>query len=276
MAAECVHWTQDLEIGVPFIDADHRTLVSLLNQVGACVAANEESMTVGSVLFTLDEYARLHFSREEKFQEMAGYPGLVEHRRQHLDLLRRLDGVRQRFEADSGQVALGDVLRLIRDWFRQHVQGHDMLLKDLGGNREAAAGAEALRLDSGEPAIDWARLRILVVDDNPNFTRLIETVLGVLGVRTVLVADSARAALAQLSHHQVDVMLLDWVMEGGDGLEFAQRLRRDGVHCPIVMTTGFARADYRSRALAIGIKGFLEKPISARRVVHALVEALAG
>ncbi len=42
-------WTPQLEIGIPFVDADHRVLVKLLNQVDENITAFEDSATLGSV-----------------------------------------------------------------------------------------------------------------------------------------------------------------------------------------------------------------------------------
>ncbi|MEO5336710.1 MAG: bacteriohemerythrin [Magnetospirillum sp. WYHS-4] len=274
MATESVEWNRDLEIGIPFIDADHRTLISLLNQVAACVAANEETLTVGSVLNSLDDYVRLHFGREESLQEACGYPGLAAHRNQHQELCRRLDGVRQRFHADPAQVSLGDVHRLLKDWFARHIQAEDIPLREhCAANREAIARAAAMRLGGDGP--DWSQRRILVLDDNPNFTRLVETVLAAIGVGTVYTAGTAREAMAHLARHNVDLILVDWVMDDTDGLDFVRGLKRDGIPCPTIMVTGYARTDYRTKAMAAGVSGILEKPISARALVRAMGEALA-
>lgn len=275
--AEGFEWSKDLEIGIPFIDADHRTLIGLLNQVEACVAANEETVTAGSVLNTLDEYTRLHFSREEKLQELCGYGVLADHRRQHEELKMRLAGVLARFQADPHQVSLHDVYRLIKDWFANHIVNHDLPLRDAcGSNSDALRAAEALRLDSDAgPPVDWNGLRILLVDDNANFLRLLETVLATLGTGAVFTAGSAREALAQLARHSVDMILVDWMMDGMDGLDLVRDLKRDGVASKIVMVTGFARTDYRIRAAAVGVDGMLEKPITTRGLVRALADALA-
>jgi hemerythrin-like metal-binding protein len=273
--AESLAWSKDLEIGIPFIDADHRTLIGLLNQVEACVSANEETLTAGSVLNALDDYTQFHFSREERLQELCGYSGLAEHRRQHAELVKRLAGVRVRYQADPGQVSLHDVYRLIRDWFVRHVIAEDLPIREAcGGNADALRAAEALRLDA-DTGVDWRRLRVLLVDDNPNFIRLLETVLAALGVGTVFSAISAREAMARLARHAVDVILVDWVMDGADGLDLVRDLKREGVTSRIVMITGFARADYRARAASVGVDGMIEKPISVRGLVRALGEALS-
>jgi len=44
-----VTWTNEFKVGVPFVDADHRILVDLINQANACIDKREETATLASV-----------------------------------------------------------------------------------------------------------------------------------------------------------------------------------------------------------------------------------
>ncbi len=272
----CVEWSNALEIGIPFVDSDHKVLVSLLGQVHACVAANEENITLGSVFNALDECVELHFAREEKLQELTDSPGLQAHKKEHDDFLVRLHGVCDRFRATPERVSMGDVHRILQDWFTDHIAQQDRKLHDYcGGNADAARQASQMTLVGDDGAgIDWERLRILVVDDNPNFVNLVETLLSAVGVKAIHRADSAHEGLARLSRVNIDLMLVDWIMDDKNGLDFVRELRRGGVDAKMVMVTGFAQPDYAAESRAAGADAFIEKPVSARGMIETLTSVL--
>lgn len=55
-----VEWSKDLETGVTFVDADHKVLINLLNQVNNCIEEHEDTSVLGSVLDALVEYTDYH------------------------------------------------------------------------------------------------------------------------------------------------------------------------------------------------------------------------
>lgn len=278
MVNDSIEWNQDLEIGIPFVDSDHRTLVKLLNQIQTCVSDNEEALTLGSVFNALDDYVGLHFQREEKLQELTGFPDFQAHKKEHDEFLSRLHGVRDRFKADPERVSMADVARLLGDWFANHIATQDVALRDhCGGDNDSARQAAAQTLaGTGTGGVDWELLRVLVVDDNPNFVNLLETVLGVMGVKAIHRAESAREGLARLSHVNIDVVLVDWIMDDKDGLDFVRELRRGGVTAKMLMVTGFAQSDYATKASNAGANGFIEKPITARGLIEAVTRTMLG
>jgi two-component system, chemotaxis family, chemotaxis protein CheY len=116
-------------------------------------------------------------------------------------------------------------------------------------------------------------LVILVVEDD-NFTRsLILSILRGLGVRMVLEAADAGAALEQLTDGDVDVIVSDIEMHPVNGLEFLRHLRAGtrpaGVvpprappsQIPVIFLTAHAKAKLVEQARAAGVSAFLTKPI---------------
>jgi len=106
---------------------------------------------------------------------------------------------------------------------------------------------------------------ILVVDDEAQIVRLVRDYLEEAGFRVVTAADGAQA-LAVARHEKPDLVVLDLLMPGMDGLEFTRRVRREQ-DLPIIMLT--ARADETDRVvgLEVGADDYVVKPFSPRELV---------
>jgi two-component system chemotaxis response regulator CheY len=72
-----------------------------------------------------------------------------------------------------------------------------------------------------------------------------------------------------------DVVCLDVLMPGMDGVSLLKRIREKHEDSRVVMITGEARAEVVKEALALGARGFVVKPFSAAKVLHAIRQALA-
>lgn len=277
-----IEWTSDLETGIPPVDRDHQVLVALLNQVQATIGDREERAVLGSVLNSLAEYTSYHFAREEKLQEVAGYPGLEDHRRLHGRLSAQVEDIRARYYQDPESVQAEDVLAFLKSWLVDHILKQDMGYREAClSHPEAIAAAEEMRFgeDDGEPEpeqpkpLNWSGLRVLVVEDNRNFQLIIQTILKSLGVRDIRMASSGSEGLEKLDD-SLDLILCDWRMEGMDGLEFVAEARRRGNAGQIIMMSGYSDEDVRDRALRAGVNDFLEKPITARGFMETAAKLL--
>lgn len=79
-----LEWDESYECGVSHLDEQHQNLFIAANDLIAAVAAGEKAYSHINLL--LDETIR-HFRDEEQFLESIGYPGLAEHRKQHMELI---------------------------------------------------------------------------------------------------------------------------------------------------------------------------------------------
>ena len=116
---------------------------------------------------------------------------------------------------------------------------------------------------------------VLVVEDEPGIQELMVYVLRLAGYRPVR-ADSAEQALELMRDENPDLVLLDWVLPGQSGIEFARRLR--AVHrtasVPIIMVSARAHEDDRVMGLDTGVEGYLTKPFSPRELKALVKEVL--
>ncbi|EDY21568.1 response regulator receiver protein [Chthoniobacter flavus Ellin428] len=120
------------------------------------------------------------------------------------------------------------------------------------------------------------KIRILVVDDEPGFTRLLKLVLHRYEIREE--NDSTRAYETALSFRP-DLILMDVIMPGMDGGNLAATCRADGLlrNVPIVFLTAVVSPREASAGTKqIGGFPFLAKPISPEMLERCIEEHLAA
>jgi two-component system response regulator MprA len=113
---------------------------------------------------------------------------------------------------------------------------------------------------------------VLIVDDDGPVRRTLARTLDAEGYATVLAADGG-AALAEVERQQPDVIVLDAIMPGLDGLAVARRLRAKGVSIPILMLTARDAVGDRVAGLDAGADDYLVKPFATEELL-ARVRAL--
>lgn len=273
-------WFGRVEMGIPCVDSDHRILLRLLNHLEGALTDREDVSVVGSILDSLTEYTHYHFDREERLMELAGFPGLGEHRRMH----RRLAGEVGAYLADLRAAPESFDAHGLRDfvqgWLIDHIQGDDFAYQEACLARpDAMAEVAALRLTDGIGVgldLDWSRLRVLLVEDNPNFRRLVETLFSVGGLRGVRTAGSAEEGLDSLMSHPADVIVCDLVMDHMDGVAMAREAFKIDPLTRFVFVSGLDGDTLRRRASSIGVDAAIEKPITATSLFGAVAKALEG
>lgn len=132
------------------------------------------------------------------------------------------------------------------------------LLSDGTHQQSAPAPLVCDDLQSGEE-----RPRALVVDDAPDVTEMIATLMRYAGYE-VTAAFSATQALDVARQTAFDVVISDIGMPGMNGYELAEALRAFPAYrdVPLIAVTGFAMYTDRERALRAGFNNFLTKPIN--------------
>ena len=101
-------WKPSFAIGIPVIDAEHKQLVELCNELYKAIMSNKNSERKDVVRIALKEcadYVRTHFANEEKLMQVCGYKDFEAHKRTHAEFAHRAHGhaLRRRFESVLGQ-----------------------------------------------------------------------------------------------------------------------------------------------------------------------------
>ena len=106
--------------------------------------------------------------------------------------------------------------------------------------------------------------QILVVEDDKNACRLMETVLTRYGYEP-LTACNGLEALDVLDRKHVDLIILDVMMPRMDGYEFTNTLRMAGNTIPILMVTARETQEDKKRGFIIGADDYMVKPVDEER-----------
>jgi two-component system phosphate regulon response regulator OmpR len=108
--------------------------------------------------------------------------------------------------------------------------------------------------------------KILMVDDDLRMRELLQRYLGEQGFTVKTVSDATEMDIA-LAHEHVDLLVLDLMLPGEDGLAICRRLRAAGNTMPVIMLT--ARGDEVDRivGLEMGADDYLPKPFNPRELL---------
>ena len=120
-----IKWTNDLSVGIPSLDDDHKILVDLLNSTLVACYAGFGDEHVGIILEELFKYTQIHFNREMSILRLSGYGDCDRHQAEHDRLYGELQVMtdRARAEADSG--LSHEVGAFLRSWLFSHIMEHD-------------------------------------------------------------------------------------------------------------------------------------------------------
>ncbi|MFJ6528184.1 response regulator transcription factor [Streptomyces longwoodensis] len=127
----------------------------------------------------------------------------------------------------------------------------------------APAGAPSTAASTPTPA---RPARILVVDDDPTVAEVVTGYLDRAGY-VVDRAGDGHAALARAAGHRPDLVVLDLMLPGMDGLEVCRRMRADSGPVPVIMLTARGDEDDRILGLEVGADDYVTKPFSPRELV---------
>lgn len=114
---------------------------------------------------------------------------------------------------------------------------------------------------------------ILVIDDEAGVRTSLEGILGDEGYE-VQTADSGEAGLEAASSRRFDLVLLDVWLPGADGLDTLARLRESDPDVPVVMISGHGTIETAVKAVRLGARDFVEKPLSLEKTLLAVRNAL--
>ena len=115
---------------------------------------------------------------------------------------------------------------------------------------------------------------ILIVEDEQDIRELLEFTFLRDGY-DVIAAETAEIALQKIDIKLPDMIVVDWMLPGMDGIDLAKRLRRDELTAdlPIVMLTARGEEADKLKSFAGGIDDYITKPFSPRELL-ARVKAL--
>lgn len=124
-----IAWSDELSVGFPAIDSDHKRLVALFNDAHGAVRQTGPRGAVEEILAELIKYTNWHFDREEKIMADHGYDRIEAHILEHRELAANAKELHAEFLAGDDTV-LDVLLPFLRNWLTDHILRSDKRLGD--------------------------------------------------------------------------------------------------------------------------------------------------
>jgi two-component system, NarL family, response regulator LiaR len=125
-------------------------------------------------------------------------------------------------------------------------------------------------LESGGSRTDANQLRVVVVDDDPLARRMLRDVLQDAGVTVIAEAGGGREAIELSLYYKPDVVVMDLVMPGMDGIAATRQIVEKAPEIKVVMLTSSDSEEVGLMTLRAGASGFLCKSVGVDALPRAL------
>lgn len=113
-------------------------------------------------------------------------------------------------------------------------------------------------------------MKVLVAEDESRLASLLEQSLVEVGWEVDVVGDGRAAYLAALGEAAYDVLLLDWMLPGMEGVTVCRKLREAGVRTPVLVLTARTTVPDRVAGLGAGADDYLLKPFDLDELIARL------
>ena len=148
-----ISWSDNLSVGVPEIDAEHRQFVARVNDLNQAIIECRDKATVERLLDLMLMEAAHHFVDEQRLLAQRKYPGLAEHTAKHAQLIARFNRVMQEFERADVSFTWALKGLHLKQLLVDHLLQEDMKYRDFLRQPKGtgpAAGARARRRQLAE------------------------------------------------------------------------------------------------------------------------------
>ncbi len=119
-----VEWNDNLSVKVKAIDDQHKELVNLINKLNDAMRQRRSKEMMLEVVDELKNYTVNHFKKEEQLFDKYGYPETEQHKKAHQAFVEKVLDFEKGLKDGSAKVTM-DVMRFLKDWLIQHIQGVD-------------------------------------------------------------------------------------------------------------------------------------------------------
>ncbi len=116
--------------------------------------------------------------------------------------------------------------------------------------------------------------RVLVVDDDRNYLKVIKGMIEKQGA-VVVTATDVESALSSIDHPELDVIITDLKMPGKSGMDLLAHCREWRPAVPVIMVTGHGDVETAVSAMKLGAYDFVTKPVDEHELLNAFRKALA-
>ena len=115
-----IEWNQSFEINVPVVDAEHKYLVQLVNDLHVEFKKNNLDKDIAHIFEHLASYTQKHFANEESVMAKVKYPEIEEHKKQHRELLETARNLSEQY-LDGSESITEDIMQFLKAWVVTHI-----------------------------------------------------------------------------------------------------------------------------------------------------------
>lgn len=127
-------WRDELSIGHPDIDDDHRRLLAIINDFENLAEKLPDDRVLHETLINLHDYALLHFGREEAIQIACRFPFTDAHRAEHRTLLQHVTDMARRYFIDKTEpvtrTTTAAMAEFLKHWLVDHIIRSDRRMRE--------------------------------------------------------------------------------------------------------------------------------------------------
>jgi hemerythrin-like metal-binding protein len=117
-------WKSDFSVGIKELDDQHKNFFEIINRLGEAAGGNKGMEVVGPVLRELDAYSRHHFTEEENWLKIVGFPGLPYQKQQHAFFIAQVTDLQDKYSKGEANIPKS-TLEFLRDWLLSHILESD-------------------------------------------------------------------------------------------------------------------------------------------------------
>lgn len=121
-------WNEQLSVGIPAIDEQHKELIERINDLTGIILKGEDKDKTLEFIAFLDNYVTNHFANEEALMLKADYPEIVSHVREHAAFITRLETFKKHFDTNGHTPDLSfETQKWLYGWLISHISKQDKL-----------------------------------------------------------------------------------------------------------------------------------------------------
>jgi hemerythrin len=119
-------WNDKLSVGIDEIDADHKKIIAIINELFDGINAGCSKNLLEGILDQLVEYTQIHFAREKQLFAVTAYSEAEAHEREHAKMEAWALKTRAEFKAGTLAAPSLEVMNYLKDWLFEHILISDL------------------------------------------------------------------------------------------------------------------------------------------------------
>lgn len=252
---EPIHWHDSFSVGVQKIDAQHRKLFALVNELIHAFNINQQGKIFDAILQAVLAYTQTHFRTEEELFKI--HPKYQEHIVFHQRLIDQMLILGRDLHNNKADAA-NALLAYLTQWLQGHILNTDIIyFAELGYRRRETREdfEERLKLLTHKE-------QILIVEDSSVELRILRENLERDGFGVLEASNGAEALQLLEEHFDIHLVLTDISMPVMDGFELIQTIRdNQSLEVYLIVLTESMDKESLVRAFSLGANDFLTKPV---------------